>query len=871
MNKTLRSTLLTWFLTFSVIIIIVFLATNSYYIHQKTRINDYVTQIYNLHLDVQKDFNITEAFYTYETGNLSFFKTGESAILDRHYERINDIREELEKITGASLNKKMGTDNSLDSFKTDFDNYIFLVDQIVSLSLERGFKDFGIVGKMRDFVHQLEEIPILDQTYVLSLRRHEKDYIIRNEDQYVNKLNNLGNEFAGVINRDPSISSGEKRRILELLQNYLLEFNKLVDLDKRIGLKTPGVGRMSELATLESQIENRFNNIIEKTEQRKTVLFRYMEVLYGLFFVTFLIISVLLSRAISKKVSAPITWLTNYIKKLSGTNLEMQEEMDPSFNNYETSILYQEFRNLIEQIIRERDDLNAAQAALIENEEKYRQLADHLPQSVFETDQFGSLTYVNSTWLSNMLYDKQVVDEGLNVLHFLKTEGSPIVLGDESKGVAEHTAIRGDGTTFPALVYTNRINRNDKLSGFRGVIIDITERQRRMDLLQEEKEKAEKADRLKSAFLANMSHEIRTPMNAIIGFSQLLGNRVLKEKEKKEYVNHIQQSGQNLLKLIDDIIDISRIEAGEINITEREFVIKELFDELHMTMVDRLAAAGKTEIDLKYSISEELLNNAISTDPFRLRQILVNLLSNAIKFTETGEIVFGAKVQDKEKIMFFVKDTGIGMGKTEQVEAFDRFVQIKNKVATMEQGTGLGLAISKNLIEILGGSIWVDSQIGEGSKFSFTITSPLVSPSESGKKEQVIHLKASNFNFKHKKILVAEDEYQNYIYLKAILQPTKARIIHAKDGKEAIKILKTTKDIDLVLLDIQMPEEDGYKVFDLIREMYPELHVIAQTAYAMQNDKKKILEHGFHDYIAKPINENELLNKISFHLTSVSV
>jgi PAS domain S-box-containing protein len=235
----------------------------------------------------------------------------------------------------------------------------------------------------------------------------------------------------------------------------------------------------------------------------------------------------------------------------------MDKKMDPGFNNYETTILYQEFRNLIEQIIKERDDLNAAQAALIENEEKYRQLADHLPQSVFETDQFGSLTYVNSTWLNNMLYDKQVVDEGLNVLHFLKSEDSPIVLGDESKGAAEYTAIRGDGSSYPALVYTNRINRNDRLSGFRGVIIDITERKMRMDILQEEKEKAEKADRLKSEFLEKISNEIRTPINEIIDYSRLLENNDLRDKKKREYINHVQKNGKQLLKLIDDIIDIS--------------------------------------------------------------------------------------------------------------------------------------------------------------------------------------------------------------------------------------------------------------------------------------------------------------------------
>lgn len=726
MKKTLRNTLLTWLLTFSLITILVFISSSSIYIHQKTRITNFITKIYNLHLDVQKDFNITNAFLTYEASNLAFFETMESQLLDDHKSMINEINRELADLSGTRLNTKLGIGQSLDSFKTDFDNYILMVEQLVDLILERGFKDYGVDGEMRRYVHQLETYKNLDQAVVLGLRRHEKDYIIRNEQQYVTKLNNLANEFQAEINSNNGISISDKKKISDILQNYVILFNKLVDLDNRIGFKTPGNGKKSDLLELEITIEKRFNQIIEKAEIRKARLFKYMEWFYALFFLSFLLISLQLSRQISGKISAPITRLTDYIKRLSENNLTPDKKAPLEFNNYETSVLFQEFNALIKQIKKEQDDLNATQTALLENEKKYRQLADQLPQPVFETDQFGNFTYVNNTWIKMVQYEEKEIRQGLNINTILTTDMGPLILGDETRGAAEHTVIKADGTTFPALVYTNRININKKLIGFRGVIINITERKHRMDMLKEQKERAEQADRLKSAFLANISHEIRTPMNAIIGFSNLLGNQQLDETQRINFANQIKASGYNLLELIDDIIDISRLETGEISIRKEEFFIKDMFDELYLNIKERLSGMDKADIELQYSIPEEILPGAIISDPYKLKQIIINLLSNAVKFTERGSITFGVEKSKNDMLQFFVKDTGIGMGKTEQIDVFNRFVQFSNLSRSKKQGTGLGLAISKSLIELLGGNIWVNSQIGKGSIFSFTIKAPLI-------------------------------------------------------------------------------------------------------------------------------------------------
>lgn len=464
-----------WFMSFSVIIILIFIAGNTGYINRKTKISNLVTSLYDLHLDVQKDFNVTDAFLSYDVSNTRYYKTQESPYLDDHAIRIASIQAQVEDFSGSPLMNRMGITHAFDSLKTAFDHYTILFEQIVELTLEHGFKDYGIVGKMRDFAHELENHTELDQTFVLGLRRHEKDYIIRSEQQYVDKLNHLADNFRSMIEKDPKITKKNKEYIVATLENYVIEFNKMVELDRKIGLKSPQEGMKFQLDQLQNNIERQFNLIIGRAETRKLALFRYMELFYGLFFLLFLIINILLGRAIVRRISSPLATLTDHIKQLSDSNLTLEDNLEDQFSNYETSILYHEFRELIGQIRKERDELKHVQAALTENEEKYRQLAEHLPQCIFETDQYGNLTYVNSTWLKTLGYSKEDIREGLNIIQVIKADDGPITIGDESKGSAEYNAIRKDRSLFPALVYTNRINRDNRLIGFRGIIIDISD------------------------------------------------------------------------------------------------------------------------------------------------------------------------------------------------------------------------------------------------------------------------------------------------------------------------------------------------------------------------------------------------------------
>ena len=349
--------------------------------------------------------------------------------------------------------------------------------------------------------------------------------------------------------------------------------------------------------------------------------------------------------------------------------------------------------------------------------------------------------------------------------------------------------------------------------------------------LQMAKEKAVESDNLKSAFLANMSHEIRTPMNAIIGFSELITRKTVSPEKKDTYAQYITNSSKSLLSLIDDIIDIAKIEAGQLKINKSTTYVNVIFKEI-LEYVNTEKKRSKKE-NILFTLSEAIqdINFCILCDPLRLRQILTNLLNNSIKFTFEGIIEFGYLIPNNATILFYVSDTGIGLSDEKIHLIFDRFRQADDTTTRQYGGTGLGLAISKKLVEMMGGRIWAESEKGKGSTFFFTL--PLIIPDESTKiiEETLDH--SVKDNFEDKTILIAEDEDNNFIFLQEVLYPTKVNIVRAKTGIQAVHIVKSQPEIALVLMDIKMPEMNGYQATTIIKEMKPKLPVVAQTAYAM--------------------------------------
>jgi signal transduction histidine kinase/CheY-like chemotaxis protein len=388
-----------------------------------------------------------------------------------------------------------------------------------------------------------------------------------------------------------------------------------------------------------------------------------------------------------------------------------------------------------------------------------------------------------------------------------------------------------------------------------------------------ERKVAEESDRLKSAFLANMSHEFRTPLNAIIAFSNFIRDPHLPEGKKSEYVNYIMTAGESLLRLIDDIIDIAKIEAREISISNENCNITRLCDELHKVFEELKKKKGKNHLELfftPYSLKKSII---IKTDPHRLKQILTNLLENALKYTNYGFVEFGYKKRDKF-IQFYIKDSGIGIPKEKFNYIFERFSQLDYSTNKEFGGTGLGLAITKNLVRMLGGEIWLESQENKGTVFYFTIPYSEVEittyvPGINIEKPQAYGL-IDQYNWQGKTILIAEDEDLNYKVLESALARTNALIIRARNGLEAVRKF-SEHPVDMVLMDIQMPRMDGYEATREIKRINRKIPVIAQTSFAMEGEKEKCIMAGCDNYLSKPLNLNELFLLIENFFNTLKV
>ena len=376
--------------------------------------------------------------------------------------------------------------------------------------------------------------------------------------------------------------------------------------------------------------------------------------------------------------------------------------------------------------------------------------------------------------------------------------------------------------------------------------------------LEQAKEKAEESDRLKSAFLANMSHEIRTPMNGIMGFANLLKKPQLTGKKQQQYIELIEQSGNRMLHIINDLIDISKIEAGQVEIHLSEININEQLQYLHTFFKPEAE-----EKELKLTFTKPLPDEQafLQTDKDKLYLIFTNLIKNAIKYTDKGSIRFGYEPKG-ENIELYVEDTGIGIPEDKQQAIFDRFVQADMSTGSSYEGAGLGLAITKAYVEMLGGEIFLKSKEEAGTRFYFTIPFTRGKTSESNHESSASDIRTGN-KLNNTTLLIVEDDETADLYITELLKDKCKAILHAKDGHEAVELVRTRDDIDMILMDIKMPNMDGYKATRKIRELNKNIVIIAQTAYALAGDREKAIAAGCDDYLGKPIDEKDLFEVVS--------
>jgi signal transduction histidine kinase len=378
------------------------------------------------------------------------------------------------------------------------------------------------------------------------------------------------------------------------------------------------------------------------------------------------------------------------------------------------------------------------------------------------------------------------------------------------------------------------------------------------------KEKAVESDKLKTAFLCNMSHEIRTPMNAILGFAELIENIELPPEKRTSYAKTINHRANDLLNIINDIIDISKIESGTLDIIEESGFLNVVLDDIKQFFKARNENLVKKPIEFIVQNTLKIEQNKVLCDFHRIRQVLINLVENALKFTSSGFIKIGCELADNgSNILIYVKDTGIGIPKNKQSLIFDRFRQADEALFGKKHGgTGLGLSISRGLVELMKGKLWVESEEGKGSvfyvKIPYKVSNEAIEPLS---KDPLV-----NYNWKNKTILLVEDTDYNADVISEILSSAGVSVEVAKDGTTAIKQFQKHPDIDLILMDIRLPDISGLEVTRKIRKLRKNVPVIAQTAYASDEDKTKCLASGCQEYISKPINYTKMLKMIDKYL-----
>lgn len=417
---------------------------------------------------------------------------------------------------------------------------------------------------------------------------------------------------------------------------------------------------------------------------------------------------------------------------------------------------------------------------------------------------------------------------------------------------------------------TNSINELKKFKGEFVTISDLFEENRNQRIqLEIAKLKAEESDNLKSSFLANLSHEIRTPMNAIIGYSDLLSDNGLDDKEKRKYLKIIKSSGTNLVAIIEDLIEMSKIDARQIAPNYKSLDLDKCINDLYNSI--KITIPKEKNIEFYIVDNLEHLHTNILSDEIKLKQIIVNLVTNALKFTDEGFVSFGYTIYEEKGIIeFTVEDSGKGIDDNHLKVIFERFRRLEDNTSKETNGLGLGLCITKAYVEMLGGEIFVKSKIGFGSSFTFTLPLKLDAAIKESKENKLVKITR---NVNGKTILIAEDNTINFLLLKKIVESKGHFVIRAINGQEAIALCVENLDIDLVFMDIKMPILNGFQSFEQIKALKPNLPVIAQTACSSFEDKDKIIQCGFSDYITKPFDKEKVYEvlDIAFNTESIDI
>lgn len=509
-------------------------------------------------------------------------------------------------------------------------------------------------------------------------------------------------------------------------------------------------------------------------------------------------------------------------------------------------------------------------AELFDEEQRMRQLTENIEDVFIVRDLQNSILYLSPAF--EKIFKHRITDLKKNALEFREWIYDTDKLRLKAKlydDIYMNSAIFNEQFRVVISSYSNRwlwwrdypiYDSEGKIYRIASIISDISKQKEIEDELLNAKIKAEESDRLKSVFLENISHEVRTPMNGIIGFAELLIAENIAIEDAKKYASIIVSNTNQLLQTFSNMIDISRIQLNQLQLKRESCFMNELLVEFYTeTKVDR-ERLGKENIEIYYSKGLKNVDSFIYTDRHKFKQVLNNLLNNALKFTNHGFVKFGYQQLDSNTLEFFVEDTGIGVPNDKLNLIFESFIQIDDSPTRKYSGTGLGLTIVKGFVEALRGKVTIQSREGFGTTIRFTIPYHKVDAVDMASySSQKINSQAK---WAGRTILIVEDDMLSYQYIATILQPKRVKIVHARDGMQAVEICMENKYIDLVIMDLHLPKMSGYEATMQIKRFRKDLPVIAQTGNDMPENLQKSRDAGCDDYIEKPIKAKTMIEKI---------
>ncbi len=501
---------------------------------------------------------------------------------------------------------------------------------------------------------------------------------------------------------------------------------------------------------------------------------------------------------------------------------------------------------------------------------------------ILVVDDSASARELINQYLSESNIKAAFAESGSLAIKKAKSNAFDLILLDvylpDIDGIEVCRILKSDKRTknIPVIFVTVKSDKKSLVKGFQAGAVDYLtkpfekeellsrikthlELKKYMEELIAARKKAEESEKLKMTFLSNMSHEIRTPMNSIIGFAELLQDENLSPGERKEFASIVINSGEQLLNIIDEILEVSKEEAGEMKLFEQKFSLKKFLMEIHTIFTNHLKGRP---VKVLLNIPDDA-PDVIVADKVRLKQILDNLLSNAAKFTPEGVIEIGYRLLQKSVpvLEFYVKDTGVGVPRDKQETIFERFTQVEENFTQNFRGTGLGLSIVKRLVTFMGGQVSVESEPAKGSIFTFII--PYKKPEKISGLFPVEKKKRSSLPPENawlgKTLLIADDIKQIFTFFRETLKKTGIKMLYARDGEEVLELYRKYKnEIDVAFIDIQMPKMNGLEVAKVIRKENKDIPLIAQTGLALNIGKKEAVEAGFNDIIYKPIKMAQL-------------